>query len=695
MAKNNNEIYSTINFNTDIKYQNSTENLLIDKFKNNNQSEDKINFHPNLLYHKNKSSIFGTFYRKEKDKKINYSVKTLPEIKQEIDSIKIRHLINKEYKKHFIYAQPTINDLNIDDNKKKSLNPIFLTELFKEFDKRTKGGIVRHKIKILDMIFNILIFLFLLFEIINHFKSRHIIDYIMDDGEKKNLSNVDKIKRIIDRKLSKMENNLRIINVIIVLKCEIILLIKEYYIREYDINDNTFKERISDFIIAGIFFPPFINPITLTKLDGIIYPIIWSNIIFVFSFSKILFFLKYNSLYSKWNSSISNNVSKTLTANSGHLFVLQSRIKEYSFMYLILIIISTIILSAVLIRTAEYLTFDPDLSEKVNNELCFNSILDSIWTTIMISFGVAYGDIYPRTFLGRTIIILTTIVGYIVISKLLVTFMKYLTLTDSEKKVFLKMKRLTSPQNQLSKGIKVIRDILTIRKYLIIKDKVKDNKIKKIEAIKHLSILLLFLYNDNKNFMDLEKIDESYKIPVDDILKGLIKKIEDNLKGFEISFNKLEALNIQLQELMTIQNQINKNLQISIESQKEALSYLTNVNNSVKIEKFKLQFFKRKHASSIVRNSVKSEESILIKRLSEKIKRKSHSKQKLYNAINDDDMFILGKKNNNNQFKLNFGNINIIKEHNNEEGSVVNSPYLKNLKETKVVKTLFSKFDNK
>ena len=41
--------------------------------------------------------------------------------------------------------------------------------------------------------------------------------------------------------------------------------------------------------------------------------------------------------------------------------------------------------------------------------------------------------------------------------------------------------------------------------------------------------------------MDLEKIDESYKIPVDDILKGLIKKIEDNLKGFDISFNKLET----------------------------------------------------------------------------------------------------------------------------------------------------------
>ena len=57
-------------------------------------------------------------------------------------------------------------------------------------------------------------------------------------------------------------------------------------------------------------------------------------------------------------------------------------------------------------------------------------------------------------------------------------------------------------------------------------------------------------------------------------------------------------------------------------------------------------------------------------------------------------MFIFGKKNNN-QFKLNANKVNIVKEHNNEEGIVNNSPYLRNLKETKVVKILFSKFDKK
>ena len=47
---------------------------------------------------------------------------------------------------------------------------------------------------------------------------------------------------------------------------------------------------------------------------------------------------------------------------------------------------------------------------------------------------------------------------------------------------------------------------------------------------------------------------------------------------------------------------------------------------------------------------------MLIKRLSEKIKRKS-SKHKLQY---DEDMFILGKKNNN-PFKLNFSKVNIIR----------------------------------
>ena len=427
-----------------------------------------------------------------------------------------------------------------------------------------------------------------------------------------------------------------------------------------------FKGRIFDFIFIGIFFPPFINPIYVKEISNIIYFVNLSNLFFCISLFKIIFFLKYSSFYSKWNNSIAKNISKTLSSNIGHLFVLQCRVKEYSFIYLI-----------VLLRTTEYLTYNKNLSLKNNKELYFDSFLDSFWTSIMMSFGVCYGDIYPRTTWGRIVSIITTICGYILISKLFVTLMNYLVLTQSEKKVFIKMKRLNSNENQYLKGIKVIRDLLNIRKYLIIREKESENKIQRIEAVKHILILLLFLNNDGKNFMDFDKIDESYTIPVDDILKEVINKIEENLKSFELSFNKLAPLNSKLSELMNIQNKINNNLNESIIKQRHILKYLIDLNNNNQIEKFKSQFFTKKHCSG-QNNSIKVELDFKKRQLSDKLKLSFSGKNKLKVQIDEEkDGFITGRRRN---FKLNYNGNKSISEKNNEDSSISNSPFINRLK---------------
>jgi hypothetical protein len=94
-----------------------------------------------------------------------------------------------------------------------------------------------------------------------------------------------------------------------------------------------------DFIIVGIFFPPFLNIVYIIDNSEIKYPLIFSNYFYILSLSKIILFLKYNNEYNKWNNVISQNISKTLSAKTGHLFVLQCRIKESSFIYLIIILI--------------------------------------------------------------------------------------------------------------------------------------------------------------------------------------------------------------------------------------------------------------------------------------------------------------------------------------------------------------------
>ena len=504
------------------KYENSSENLLEKSDRNEFLNLDYYDIKSKMFFQKTKTSIFGNFYRNETMTNNNNEIKNIPQIKHELKYS--NNSKKRNTKKNFICIPTTLNDLNIDDNnKKKSLNPIFLTELFAEFDKRTLKGKITYKITIIHRIIIFLIFIFLIFEIIVHYKSRNLTDKILEEEKIKIDIRIEKIKK---RKCSQLENTLRIFNLLNVILCEIILIKRELYLKMIGASNYPFRGRIFDFIFIGIFFPPFINPIYVKEASNIIYFVNLSNLFFCISLFKIIFFLKYSSFYSKWNNSIAKNISKTLSSNIGHLFVLQCRVKEYSFIYLIVLIISSIFFFSILLRTTEYLTYNKNLSLKNNKELYFDSFLDSFWTSIMMSFGVCYGDIYPRTTWGRIVSIITTISGYILISKLFVTLMNYLVLTQSEKKVFIKMKRLNSNENQFLKGIKVIRDLLNIRKYLIIREKESENKIQRIEAVKHILILLLFLNNDSKNFIDFDKIDESYTIPVDDILKEVINKIK-------------------------------------------------------------------------------------------------------------------------------------------------------------------------
>lgn len=335
----------------------------------------------------------------------------------------------------------------------------------------------------------------------------------------------------------------------------------------------------------------------------------------------------------------------------------------------------------ILFRNAEYLSLNINLPFKKNKELYFDSIIDTLWTSIMISFGITYGDIFPKTPIGKLIAIINTIVGYIIISKLIITFIIYLKLDESENKVFLKMKRLNSPENKYLKAIKVIRDLFLIRKFLIKKNKEFENKIQKIEAVKHISILLLSLNNNMKNFMDDEKIDESYTIPVDDVVKELMNKIEENLKCFQIFFNKLDNLNELLKELMDIQNTINFNLQESIKHQKIILKYLIDLNNEAKIEKLKKKFFNKRYSSNQTKNSKKNEELFLSnKQFSEALKLKlTHTYKSNY--IHSDEDFIT-KRNDN--FQLNYNGFKIIKENNVEESNISNFSLLKKMSINKI-----------
>ena len=55
---------------------------------------------------------------------------------------------------------------------------------------------------------------------------------------------------------------------------------------------------------------------------------------------------------------------------------------------------------------------------------------------------VGYGDIYPKTKLGRVIVFIASITGVIISSLLIVSLSNYLTMQPNESKSHLTLKRL-------------------------------------------------------------------------------------------------------------------------------------------------------------------------------------------------------------------------------------------------------------
>ena len=67
----------------------------------------------------------------------------------------------------------------------------------------------------------------------------------------------------------------------------------------------------------------------------------------------------------------------------------------------------------------------------------FSSLQNSVWTIILTVTTVGYGDYYPRTILGRAIVLLACIWGCCFISQLVVTLVQVVEMSDEEKMVSL------------------------------------------------------------------------------------------------------------------------------------------------------------------------------------------------------------------------------------------------------------------
>ena len=543
------------------------------------------------LEKKNKTSIFGSFFEHDKEKKIknkNFNNR-LSFIKKKFEKEINTKFFSKTDIKH--YKKKNNEEERFDS--KKMINPKYLVEILEDFEKKTPEGKIIHlinKIHFIVAIFNLINLISgFIDNIINKEKSYKQLKilYIKNNNYEYSL------KQLINRKLSNFENFLRIISIITSLIMLILLLIKEYLIQKYNLIIQSLNKRLMMIIICSLCYPPFINPIFIIKQQDCIYPIFLIDIYFLFNVSKIYVINILNISYSKFRTLLSHSISKNFSVKNGYFFSFRGRLKDNPFLHSILILIIIIIISIFLLRSFEFGTFLFLKTYEENKELSFSSLINVLWLICMSAFGVAFGDYYPKTIISRFIFLILIFLLFIFISFILRNIMKFTIMKESEKKVFLKMKKLYSPENNEYKAANVILFFLKLRrnKYQL---KVEENEGIRILCSKKVCIYILMLNRHIKNFKNIDKIADIFTIPVDDLLITVENKINDILDNVENISDKLDYLQNNLNKLQDLQFNINNNIKDIIAQQKIIGKYIAEVNNFNLLKKGKKSILKKK-----------------------------------------------------------------------------------------------------
>ena len=335
-------------------------------------------------------------------------------------------------------------------------------------------------------------------------------------------------------------------------------------------NSNNFKKR--HFYNSIYFFYVILELIILAVIP---YPgetwkfiIKYSNRILIYPFSslfnaissfRILFVLKLLNIYSLYRKPAEEKILIKNGIMPNFLFDLKAYHKKYPLYTLLILFIATIYIFGLLLRYFEIYYWEGATQYRQ----LWNYRWNSFWCVFISMTTVAFGDLFPKTYIGRIIIIFATVIGIYFIFMTMTLISQKSILSDTELKAYKLINRLIYRNllkdvnaNIIYHSLKMIQLRKKFKKKNIDNQKSYELEFNAEKKMILDQIELYKIYN--------EKLKRSDKVQTKDQLIDILEQIEKNIFDIEEQLIILEKINTSFQGFKNAQSLMLKYLKSNI-----------------------------------------------------------------------------------------------------------------------------------
>ena len=271
-----------------------------------------------------------------------------------------------------------------------------------------------------------------------------------------------------------------------------------------------------------------------TLTDGFELQSQLNEIFSLFSALRLLVLLRYFALESYWSSNRAQRLCDMHAVEPGMMFTVKCIMKKTPFTFVFSAYLLSIPYFAWMLRIAE----KPSNQDLTPGYLGYN-YANSMWNVLITMTTVGYGDYFPRTFLGRTVIFFVCLWGTISMSLMVVTVTNVFQMSTLEAKTYNVLERLKKKENLQRQSAKVVTNIIKGKRVSQAQGKISEEHLKQVKInlkkFKNANRRYRELTNENLGFETMasyfeilnEKVNEVTKVQtaIADVLKQIVPAV--------------------------------------------------------------------------------------------------------------------------------------------------------------------------